>query len=126
MSDLEKRLKEICSELFSLDEDELVRSLPYFQSRLENYSAIEEWEEAVIIFFIINGLRIKSIQLPEKLAKLAKRMRLGAGGQTPAAKKGAAPENAAAGKKGLPDAAAGFQRQRPALTLVQPPRETQS
>jgi hypothetical protein len=70
MTTTEEKLKAICAELLQLDESELLSCLPTYHRRLESFSSIREWEEATIIFFLINGLRIKNIQLPDKIKQL--------------------------------------------------------
>jgi hypothetical protein len=73
MPNTEQKLKAICSELRKMDETELMRLLPLYHRRLEQFESIGEWEEATLIFFLINGIRIKNIQMPEKVSLLRKR-----------------------------------------------------
>jgi hypothetical protein len=75
MPTTEDKLKAICSELLSMDEDELLDFLPIYHRRLEFFTNIREWEEATMMFFLINGLRIKSIQMPEKKKQLDAQLR---------------------------------------------------
>ena len=83
-------LRNICSELLTLDEDEVLSCLPVFHKRLESFNTIEEWEEATLMFFLINGIRIKNIQMPEKLAHLESQKRKDAEKMMPAGKAGPA------------------------------------
>jgi hypothetical protein len=76
MTTTEEKLKAICAELLKLNEDELIRFLPTYHRRLDSFGSIKEWEEATIIFFLINGLRIKNIQLPEKIKEFNSHIRL--------------------------------------------------
>ncbi|MDR2200472.1 MAG: hypothetical protein LBR53_13680 [Deltaproteobacteria bacterium] len=70
MTTSEEKLKSICRELLTLDENEIIKLLPVYHRRLDDFQSITEWEEATVMFFMINGLRIKNIQLPDKIRKL--------------------------------------------------------
>ena len=70
MNSTQDRLKAICAEILKLDVEEVLSCLPEYHRRLEDFDSIQEWEEATLMFFLINGLRIKNIQLQEKLAWL--------------------------------------------------------
>jgi hypothetical protein len=76
MTSTEEKLKAICSELLKMSEHELMRLLPIYHRRMESFDSLKEWEEATIIFFLINGLRIKNIQLPEKIKELNSHIRI--------------------------------------------------
>jgi hypothetical protein len=73
MSSTETKLKEIVRQVLSMNESELLALLPGYQHRMENYSSISEWEEAVVLYFLINGCRIKSIQFCDRVNQLNSR-----------------------------------------------------
>ncbi|MDR2339287.1 MAG: hypothetical protein LBF40_04020 [Deltaproteobacteria bacterium] len=73
MNSTDEKLKAICAEISNLSENELMALLPKYHRRLEDFQNIREWEEATIAFFIINGIRIKNIQLPQKIGQLCQK-----------------------------------------------------
>ncbi|MDR1041983.1 MAG: hypothetical protein LBR80_17815 [Deltaproteobacteria bacterium] len=70
MSTTKEKLEEIARQVLEMNENELMELLPGYQSRMENYSTIREWEESVVLYFLINGFRIKNIQFCERLNQL--------------------------------------------------------
>lgn len=46
----------------ALDEDVLTALLPRYKERMLNFAPTRQWEESVVIYFLINGLRIKNSQ----------------------------------------------------------------
>ncbi|MDR2141424.1 MAG: hypothetical protein LBR11_06490 [Deltaproteobacteria bacterium] len=75
MADLEDILKSLARRVLALDEDELVRLIPKYRKRMDNFTPNQEWEESVIIYFIINGYRVKSAQYTEELKGYMNRKR---------------------------------------------------
>ncbi|MDR1395573.1 MAG: hypothetical protein LBK52_05340 [Deltaproteobacteria bacterium] len=73
MATLEEILRSLARRILALDEDELVRLIPKYRKRMENFTPNTEWEESVIIYFIINGFRVKSAQYTEELKTYIKR-----------------------------------------------------
>ncbi|MDR0549285.1 MAG: hypothetical protein LBI10_07780 [Deltaproteobacteria bacterium] len=67
MTSLEDILRSLARRVLALDEDELVRLIPKYRKRMDNFTPTKEWEESVIIYFIINGFRVKSAQFSEEL-----------------------------------------------------------
>ena len=67
MSQIEDKLKAIVKEVLKLDERDLLALLPTYHSRIEEFKTIDEWEEACILYFLINGVRIKSIQISDRI-----------------------------------------------------------
>ncbi|MDR1083435.1 MAG: hypothetical protein LBP22_00915 [Deltaproteobacteria bacterium] len=67
MANLEDTLRSLARRILALDEDELVRLIPKYRKRMDNFTPSQEWEESVIIYFIINGFRVKSAQFSEEL-----------------------------------------------------------
>ncbi|MDR2613247.1 MAG: hypothetical protein LBG06_10670 [Deltaproteobacteria bacterium] len=75
MTATEKKLKEIVREILSMSECDLMELLPVYQHRMENFETIGEWEEAVVMYFLINACRIKNIQFGERVNQLNSRKR---------------------------------------------------
>ncbi|MDR1035830.1 MAG: hypothetical protein LBT40_04470 [Deltaproteobacteria bacterium] len=73
MTATEDKLRRIAREILAMDEGDLMALLPNYQDRMENYSTIHEWEEAVLLYFLINGYRIKNIQFCERVNQLNSR-----------------------------------------------------
>ncbi|MDR1576729.1 MAG: hypothetical protein LBT86_00665 [Deltaproteobacteria bacterium] len=76
MANLDDILKLLARRILSLDEDELVRLIPKYRKLMDNFTPTQEWEESVIIYFIINGYRVKSAQFSEELKNYMNRKRL--------------------------------------------------
>jgi hypothetical protein len=75
MSPTEERLKAIAKELMNMDEGELLELLPMYHNRMDNFSTLAEWEEACVLYFLINGVRIKNIQFPSRVLQINDRLR---------------------------------------------------
>ncbi|MDR3154010.1 MAG: hypothetical protein LBW85_07015 [Deltaproteobacteria bacterium] len=73
MATTEEKLKEIAQEVLAMNENDLMALLPRYQNRMENYASISEWEESVVLYFLINGYRIKNIQFCERVNELNSR-----------------------------------------------------
>ncbi|MDR3203496.1 MAG: hypothetical protein LBV23_01955 [Deltaproteobacteria bacterium] len=59
---VEDTLKKIARRIMALDEETLISLVPKYRKRMEKFEPTAEWEESVIIYFIINGYRIKNTQ----------------------------------------------------------------
>ncbi|MBN2256151.1 MAG: hypothetical protein JW736_10615 [Deltaproteobacteria bacterium] len=57
---LEKALDTIAEKILALDEASLSSLWETYKERMENFDTSAEWEKAVIIFFIINSVRVKN------------------------------------------------------------------
>ncbi|MDR2350199.1 MAG: hypothetical protein LBF41_06195 [Deltaproteobacteria bacterium] len=66
MATTEEKLKALAKEILSLNETDLLKLLPVYHERMKNPKSVPEWEEASVLYFLINGVRIKNIQFPEK------------------------------------------------------------
>jgi hypothetical protein len=64
---IEDTLKELARRVLALDEETLISLVPKFRKRMEDFEPTREWEESVIIYFIINGYRIKNAQFNERV-----------------------------------------------------------
>jgi hypothetical protein len=67
MTSLDDTLRSLARRILALDEEELIRLIPKYRKRMDNFSPTMDWEESVIIYFIINGYRVKSAQFSEEL-----------------------------------------------------------
>ena len=51
----------------ALNEETLTALLPKYKERMMDFAPTREWEESVVIYFLINGLRIKNSQFNDKI-----------------------------------------------------------
>ncbi len=56
----EKSLDRIAERILALDEASLNSLWEHYKERMEQFDTSKEWEKAVIIFFIINAVRVKN------------------------------------------------------------------
>ncbi|MCK9230234.1 MAG: hypothetical protein M0Q23_02835 [Syntrophales bacterium] len=56
----EKSLEKIAEQILSLDEASLAGLWDNYKEKMENFNTSREWEKSVIIFFIINAVRVKN------------------------------------------------------------------
>jgi hypothetical protein len=66
---MEEILKKIARRILDLDEESLSKLIPKYRKRMSHFDPSQEWEEAVIIYFLINGYRIKNTQFNENIQK---------------------------------------------------------
>lgn len=64
---IEDTLRKIARQIMALNEDCLTALLPKYKERMINFTPTSEWEESVLIYFLINGLRIKNSQFNDKI-----------------------------------------------------------
>jgi len=57
---LEKALENIAEKILALDESSLASLWGKYKGKMEKFDTSKEWEKAVIIFFIINSVRVKN------------------------------------------------------------------
>jgi DNA-binding ferritin-like protein len=60
MKMLEKALDNIAEKILSLDESSLSSLWETYKERMEHFNTSKEWEKSVIVFFIINSVRVKN------------------------------------------------------------------
>ena len=53
-------LNNIADKILALDEASLVSLWEKYKGRMERFDTSKDWEKAVIIFFIINAVRVKN------------------------------------------------------------------
>lgn len=64
---IEDILSKIARQIMALNEETLTALLPRYKERMLNFTPTNAWEEAVVIYFLINGLRIKNSQFNDKI-----------------------------------------------------------
>jgi len=67
---LESSLDKLAQQILGLDEASLSSLLGKYKKRMEHFESTKEWEKAVIIFFIINAVRVKNHIFNEQLMRL--------------------------------------------------------
>ena len=66
-SHIEEALSKIARHIMALDEDTLTALLPKYKDKMMDFAPTQAWEESILIYFIINGLRIKNSQFNDKI-----------------------------------------------------------
>lgn len=64
---MENTLLNIADKILSLDEASLSGLWTKYKNRMECFDASREWEQSVLIFFIINSVRVKNEIFNEQL-----------------------------------------------------------
>lgn len=64
---LEKALEKIADSILSLDEASLNSLWHKYKEKMEAFDSTREWERSVIIFFIINAVRVKNHIFNERI-----------------------------------------------------------
>ena len=67
MNKLEESLNKIAENILSLDEASLTSLWEKYRTQAEHFSFSPEWEKAVLIFSIINSIRVKNAVFNEQL-----------------------------------------------------------
>lgn len=57
---LEGTLDRLAERILALDEASLANLCEKYKTRMERFDTSKEWEKAVIIFFVINAVRVKN------------------------------------------------------------------
>ncbi len=57
---LENTLERIAEKILSLDEASLAALWDRYKQKMERFQPTKEWERSVIVFFIINSVRVKN------------------------------------------------------------------
>ncbi len=70
---LESALDKMAENILSLDEASLAGLWDKYKKKMERFETTREWEKAVIIFFIINSVRVKNHIFNENILKLQKK-----------------------------------------------------
>jgi hypothetical protein len=69
MNKLEESLNKIAGNILCLDEASLMSLWEKYKTKMEHFSFSPEWEKAVVIFSIINSIRVKNAIFNEQLIK---------------------------------------------------------
>lgn len=67
MNTIENSLNKIAEKILCLDEASLVSLWEKYKEKAEQFSFTPEWEKAVIIFSLINAVRVKNAIFNEQL-----------------------------------------------------------
>lgn len=66
---LEKVLDQIAEKIISLDEASLTQLLGRYKKKMDEFEPSREWEKSVLIFFIINAVRVKNTIFNDNILK---------------------------------------------------------
>lgn len=66
---LDKCLEQIAEKIIKLDEASLTQLLPFYKKKMETFEPSDEWEKSVVIFFLINAVRVKNAIFNENIVK---------------------------------------------------------
>ncbi len=72
MNKLEDSLNKIAENILYLDEASLTSLWEKYKVKMENFSFSPEWEKSVVIFSIINSIRVKNAIFNEQMLKKQK------------------------------------------------------
>jgi hypothetical protein len=64
---IEDVLSKIARQIMAFNEETLTALLPKYKERMLEFAPTQTWEESVVIYFLINGLRIKNSQFNDKI-----------------------------------------------------------
>lgn len=67
MNKLEDSLNKIADNILHLDEASLASLWEKYKAKMENFSFTPDWEKSVVIFAIINSIRVKNAIFNERL-----------------------------------------------------------
>ncbi|MCX5845705.1 MAG: hypothetical protein NTW12_05010 [Deltaproteobacteria bacterium] len=70
---LESALDKMAETILNLDEASLTGLWDKYKKKMEHFDTSREWEKAVIIFFIINSMRVKNHIFNENILNLQKK-----------------------------------------------------
>ncbi|KXS56701.1 MAG: hypothetical protein AMR96_01195 [Candidatus Adiutrix intracellularis] len=64
---IEDVLSKIARQVMAFNEETLTALLPKYKEQMLEFTPTQAWEESVVIYFLINGLRIKNSQFNDKI-----------------------------------------------------------
>ncbi|MBN1664575.1 MAG: hypothetical protein JW943_13325 [Deltaproteobacteria bacterium] len=70
---IESALNKIADRILDLDEASLAGLWGKYKDRMEHFDTSKEWEKAVVIFFIINSVRVKNHIFNEQIMNAGNR-----------------------------------------------------
>ena len=69
---MEKALERLAEQILSFDEASLANLREKYRLRIENFDGTRDWEKAVIIYYIVNGVSMKNALFNENVLKRRK------------------------------------------------------
>ena len=66
---MKSSLEQLAQQILGFDEASLSSLWGHYKKRMEHFEPTQEWEKAVIIFFIINAVRAKNHIFNEQILK---------------------------------------------------------
>lgn len=66
---IKKMLEQIADKIMAMDEASLTEVLPEYKQAMEKFEPTEEWEKSVIIYFLINSVRVKNTIFNDNIMK---------------------------------------------------------
>jgi hypothetical protein len=69
---MQKALERLAEQILSFDEASLASLREKYRLRIENFDGTRDWEKAVIIYYIINGVSMKNALFNENVLKSRK------------------------------------------------------
>jgi hypothetical protein len=66
---LENTLEKIAEKILTLDEASLAALWDQYKQKMEKFQPTREWERSVIVFFIINSVRVKNHIFNERIVQ---------------------------------------------------------
>lgn len=70
-SKLEEVLERMAGQILAMDEGELAALLPSYKKVMDNFTPTRAWEKSVIIYFLINSVRVKNSLFQDELRRAA-------------------------------------------------------
>lgn len=67
---MENTLSNIADKILSLDEASLTGLWKNYKDRMEQFDTSREWEKSILIFFIINSVRVKNEIFNEQIINM--------------------------------------------------------
>jgi hypothetical protein len=67
---LESSLDKIAEKILNMDEASLAGLREKYRNKMEHFETSKDWEKSVIIFFIINAVRVKNQIFNEQIVQL--------------------------------------------------------
>lgn len=83
---LENTLERIAEKILSLDEASLAALWDRYKQKMEKFQPTKEWERSVIVFFIINSVRVKNHIFNERILQHRQQGETGPGEPAPKGK----------------------------------------
>ncbi|MCD6320417.1 MAG: hypothetical protein J7M03_07025 [Candidatus Desulfofervidaceae bacterium] len=66
---MEALLHRLAEQILNLDEASLTSLLEKYRAKIQQFEPTKEWEKAVIVFFMINGVKVKNLMFNEQMLR---------------------------------------------------------